>query len=459
MSDIERLLDQLVPGAGNRARAPESEAEPLPEGLGLVARAVLGQGRTGVVYRAWDPTLKREVAVKVARPTPEANAALLLEAGVTASLEHPAVLPVHRVVRGDRTCVEFRIAPVTTLEALIVDWRGLPATAWPLDQRLGCLVTLASALAHAHARGVVHGDLHAANVAVSPGGLPYLLDWGSDSGGVVNPTAAAPERFAGEPASAAGDAWALGALTWELCTLRPLRPRRHGEPLADYAARWAPVDPPALAELGQPDALPDRDLASLCAASLSRDPAARPTAEDALARLRGIVARRAEAARRTAEAGAHLLRSRDAILRFRELAARLSDERRVAAVQRAKVPGYSPLEQKRPLWDAEARVSRLAAERDDAWVRAAEAAVAAIALDPDSSAEAHESLAALWWIRMEEAEAGRDAAMVGDFRRRVLEHDDGRRRRVLQAPSNVSLRTPVDGATARISRFVERGPG
>ena len=102
-------------------------------------------------------------------------------------------------------------------------------------------------------------------------------------------------------------------------------------------------------------------------------------------------------------------------------------------------------------------MSTLAARRDEAWVQAAEGAVAAIALDPASSAEAHESLAALWWIRMEEAEAGRDSAMIGDFRRRVLEHDDGHRRRVLQAPAHVSLRTGVDGAVARISRFVERG--
>lgn len=453
MSDIESLLNRLVPGAG---RTPEAQRDDLPPELGLEQRGVLGRGGTGVVFLAWDTVLKRDVAVKVAHPGDDAAAALIAEAEVTASLEHPAVLPVHRVVRANgRTCVEFRVAPVTTVEALLVDWRASPALAWPLDQRLRCLCSVASALAHAHARGVVHGDLHPANVAVTPAGAAYVLDWGGRPGGVVNPNAAAPERFAGAEASRAGDVWALGALGWELCTLRPLRPRRLAESLSDYVARWAGVAPPALAELADPTALPDTDLASFCRAALHLDPDVRPSAASATDTLTAVIARRADARRRESEAEGHLLRSRDAILRFRELARRFSEERRVAAVQRAKVPGYSPVEQKRPLWEAEARVARLAAERDSAWVRAAEEAVAAIALDAGASVEAHKSLAELWWIRMEEAEAGRDAGMIGDFRRRVLEHDEGHHKRVLEAPARVSLTTQAPGAIARISRFVE----
>lgn len=455
MTDIESLLNRLVPGAGRTAEAPADE---LPDGLGLEPRGVLGRGGAGVVFRCWDPVLKRDVAVKVAHPGADAAAALLTEAEVTASLEHPAVLPVHRVVRvGGRTCVEFRVAPVTTLEALLVDWRASPATGWTLDHRLRCLHSVASALAHAHARAVFHGDLHPANVAVTADGVAYVLDWGGRPGGVVNPNAAAPERFNGADPSAAGDVWALAALGWELVTLRPLRPRRLGESLSEYVARWAGLAPPALAELADPATLPDPEIVALFGAALQLDPERRPAAAAVVTTLGAIIARRADATRRGQEAEGHLLRSRDAILRFRELARRFSEERRVSAVQRAKVPGYSPIEQKRPLWEAEARVTRLAAERDDAWVRAAEAAVAAIALDAGASALAHESLAELWWIRMEEAEAGRDAGMVGDFRRRVLEHDEGRHRRVLEAPSLLSLSTLIPGATARISRFVASG--
>ncbi len=454
LTNLEDLLNQLVPGAGHVAAVDLGTAD-LPPALGLEVRGVLGRGGRGSVYRAWDATLAREVAVKVA--VGDARPELLAEAAVTASLEHPAILPVHRVVTTtEHVCVEFRLAPAATLEALLVDWRATPATAWPMDQRLRCLARVISAVAPAHARGVLHGDLHPGNIAVTDEGVPYVLDWGG-AGSAANPAYAAPERLVGTAPSPEGDMWSLGALGWELCTLRPMRPRRHGEILADFVARWRATEPPAITELADVVALPDRDVAGLCAATLAKDPAARPIAADASRSIESALARRADRTRREGEAARHMFRSHDALTRFRELARRLAEERRVAAVQRAKVPGHSPIAQKRPLWEAEARVGALIAERDSAWVLAAEGAVAAIALEAEAGAEARARLAELWWIRMEEAEAGRDRGMIGDFRRRVLEYDDGRHARILQAPSHLSLSTHTSGATARISRFVERG--
>ncbi|MFZ5477307.1 MAG: SUMF1/EgtB/PvdO family nonheme iron enzyme [Myxococcota bacterium] len=452
---FENLLERLVPGAGRKG-ALDADAPLFPRAMGLEPRGLLARGGTGEVHLAWDPLLEREVAVKIARADggDAAREALLREARVTARLEHPAVLPVHRVYTGDDTVlIEFRLAPAATLESLFVDWRAEPAAAWPLTARLRVLAGAAGAVACAHALDVVHGDLHPGNLAVSAAGDPYVLDWGSRSDVVGtltgSPAYAAPEQLRGAPADAASDVWALGALVWEACTLRPFRPRRHGEGLAEYVARWRDAEAPSTSGI-------DDDLARLLAAVLAADPDRRPPAAEVGVRLAALLAHRVELAAREAEAEAYLGRARDALGRFQELARRLSEERRVVAVQRAKVPGHAPIENKRPIWEAEDRAAHLAAERDAAWVDAADAADRSLALTP-SLVEAREVLAELWWIRMEDAEARGERGLARVLAARALQYDDGRWARRLHAPSHLTLSTAVDGARARVFRYRERG--
>ena len=113
MSDFEKLLENMVPGASRQITVPLEEPS-LPASLGLVDAILLARGGYGWVFRATDPVLKRTVAVKISRPDggTEARTALLEEARLTARLKHPAILPVHRIVAANGLlCVEYALAP------------------------------------------------------------------------------------------------------------------------------------------------------------------------------------------------------------------------------------------------------------------------------------------------------------------------------------------------------------
>ncbi|MEL6342759.1 MAG: protein kinase, partial [Myxococcota bacterium] len=228
MTEFENLLESLVPGAG-RKDAHDAEAPGLPQELGLEPRGILGRGGTGWVFKAWDPVMEREVAVKVARADGGAAArlALLDEARRATRLRHPAVLPVHRVtVVGGQLYVEWQLAPEQTLEVWLSDPERLQAMG--VASRLLVLRDVARALVRAHAQGIVHGDLHPANIAIGPADAVYVLDWsGSSQAGRLqgNPSHAAVDCLHGAPATAASDIFSLGAIAWELVCRRALRPR------------------------------------------------------------------------------------------------------------------------------------------------------------------------------------------------------------------------------------------
>jgi len=456
---FESLLDALVPGAGDSAELPAYRSR-IPPSLGLEPGPPLGRGARGEVIRAFDPVLTRDVAVKISHVDASADdrAAVLREAATTASLAHPAVLAVHRVVEErDLVAVVYQLAPETTLDVRLE--RADQGTHWPLLDRLRMLVSVASALARAHALGVVHGDLHAGNVVVDPSGAPFVIDWtgegrarevpGDAARFSGHPSTAAPEQLAGGAPSPEADVFALGALLWECVALRPMRPRRHDEPLGEFLARWRSAPSPPLPG----DELPS-GLAVLCRDALQPIPSARPTAQQLHDRLTACLGAHADGVRRTDEAEVHLAKARDLLARFRELGERFTEEERVALVQRTKVPGHAPIHQKRPLWEAEDRVFALGAEQTEVWTSATEAATLAAQLDPDNPL-IRATLAELWWERLGDAELHRDPFVAGAAQRRVERWDDGRFTKVLRSDASVSL-TVADGteATVAIHRFV-----
>jgi len=450
---FEELLEDMVLGVG-AVGADDADAPLFPAGLGLEAVRVLGRGGTGWVFAARDPLLDREVAVKVSRPDGGATAAaaLLAEARVTSLLQHPAVLPVYRVLQSDSSvAVVFQLAPSSTLGTWLGDLARGAATA-PLRQRLGVLSRILDAVVHAHGLGVVHGDLHPGNVGLDPGLACYVLDWGGTAAGRGtfggSPGYAAPEQLRGAGPSAPADVFALGALLFELIEQRPLRARRHDEDLGAFIARHTGAQPPATS------AAPT--LAALLLSCLGAAPESRPTAAAFAQELDAVLSGEAEGQRRRADAQALLGQARDGLARFRELEDRKAQEERVAVVQRAKVPGHAPVEQKRPLWEAEDRVLDVTREQGTVWLDATENATLASSLDPSDPAP-RALLAELWWERTREAEGeGRpvERELAED---RVRRWDDGRYGRILGAKGRVSLTTNVDKATARIERFVERG--
>jgi tetratricopeptide (TPR) repeat protein len=161
-------------GPGAAAMAP-------PSGPRYLLGGELARGGMGVVYRATDSTLVREVAVKVLheRFAPDSGTARRFadEARIMAQLQHPGIPPVHDLGRlpDCRPLLAMKLIKGDTLEQL------LHSRSHPSEQR-GRLVAVfeavCQAVAYAHANGVIHRDLKPANVMVGAFGEVQVMDWG-----------------------------------------------------------------------------------------------------------------------------------------------------------------------------------------------------------------------------------------------------------------------------------------
>ncbi len=199
----------------------------------------IGAGGMGVVYRAHDERLDRDVALKVlpadSFQDETARARLLREARTASRLNHPHICTVHEVGEADgQAYIAMELVEGHPLSVKLLSG-PLPAAE---VLRLG--LQLAEALAHAHDRGIVHRDLKSANVVITPEGRAKVLDFGlakrmggeaaadgatqsqislTQPGSVVGTLAyMAPEQLRGQPADARSDVWALGAVLYEMAT-------------------------------------------------------------------------------------------------------------------------------------------------------------------------------------------------------------------------------------------------
>ncbi len=192
--------------------------------------ALLGVGGMGAVYAARDRVLRRLVAIKVVdRADAAARRALLREARLAASLAHPAICGVHEIgCIGHRPFIVMEHVEGRPLSSVITPGVGLP-----VETALHYAMQIVDAVAHAHARHVVHRDLKAANVMVGVNGTVKVLDFGlaihdADSDVDAETTRTelaagagtipymAPEILRGRRACPQSDVWALGVLLHEM---------------------------------------------------------------------------------------------------------------------------------------------------------------------------------------------------------------------------------------------------
>jgi len=193
----------------------------------------LGAGGMGVVWRAHDPELRRDVALKVLPDAMVADvgarARLLREARAAAALNHPAILTIYDVGEADgHVYIAMEYVPGRSLAD------GIPAGGMAPSEALRLGEQIASGLAHAHERGIVHRDIKPSNVLVTPAGDAKVLDFGiathlpsetaetrshalTAPGALMGtPQAMAPEQWSGTPADTRSDVWAFGALMYTL---------------------------------------------------------------------------------------------------------------------------------------------------------------------------------------------------------------------------------------------------
>lgn len=161
-------------------------------------RKLLGLGGMGAVYSGKEPGLNRPVAIKVLRPqyrySAERIEAFIREARLTAKIDHPNIVPVHRFGVFDDAGVYFTMRRIAgdTLNSVISNISndvGDYRRKYSLRRMVGIYLSVCNAVAFAHSRKVMHGDLKPGNIMVGKYGEVLVMDWGlaCDTSGENNP--------------------------------------------------------------------------------------------------------------------------------------------------------------------------------------------------------------------------------------------------------------------------------
>lgn len=184
--------------------------------------APLGQGGTGMVYRAHDARRNREVAIKLIRqPYPDTPEFLLYferEAQILAALDHPHIVQVYGVGEhtGELVYAPYLVLGLVEGKTLKARMEQAPLSA---DEIIALFRPIASALDYAHRRGVLHRDIKPSNILIDADLIPYLTDFALPSLAVHEtgtPQYAAPEQAAGGVTDHRADLYSLGVVLYEL---------------------------------------------------------------------------------------------------------------------------------------------------------------------------------------------------------------------------------------------------
>jgi len=210
------------------------QGRPAPERIGKYeVVGVLGQGGMGVVYRARDPRIGRDVAIKTLTEGFSGESDMLKrfyqEAGHTGNLRHPNIVTVYDF--GDEEGLPYIVMEFLDgepLDKLIREKDRLH-----ISVKLDIIEQVCAALAYAHLQGMIHRDVKPANVIVQRDGLVKLLDFGIARAGqqqqtdrgmtrtgtlVGTPAYMAPERLRGEPFDGRSDIFSTGVVLYQVLT-------------------------------------------------------------------------------------------------------------------------------------------------------------------------------------------------------------------------------------------------
>ncbi|MEO6809786.1 MAG: WD40 repeat domain-containing serine/threonine protein kinase, partial [Isosphaeraceae bacterium] len=334
----QAILDRTDRAAGTDSTLPQGSAFPTPDGgeagsltecidlleevwprgdmdqgVGGLPRRIgrfeilgeLGRGGFGIVYRAYDPTLGRTLALKVphaaALVNPDLERRFLREARAAGGLDHPNIATVFEAGRAGPFCyIASALCEGPNLSAWLRRREG-PA---PLRLASAIVSRLADAVQQAHDRGILHRDLKPSNVLLWPEAasssasaalglnfVPKLTDFGlarivEEAGDetrtgtpIGSPSYMAPEQAAGRnrEVGPASDVYGLGAILYELLTGRP--PFR-GE--SNVETIWMVLDQEVVPPRSLRSGLP-RDLGTICLTCLEKEPRKRYASAAALA--------------------------------------------------------------------------------------------------------------------------------------------------------------------------------
>ena len=258
----EGILDRDAP-TFTLLSAPAEE--PVQERVGpYLIKGEIGRGGMGIVFRAYDPRLRRDVALKFLpgawNQDHDAKGRFINEARAASALDHPHTCPVYDIgsTEDGRSYIAMAYCAGGSLA------QQLASGPLPIERAVDVAVSVASALDRAHNAGIIHRDIKPGNIAFTEHGYARVLDfgvavlgtgeWATPSIAAGTPAYMAPEQVRGDAVDRRTDVWALGVVLFEMLTGRRAfsGARRevtdailNGEP-NDLRA-WRPEVPAALA--------------------------------------------------------------------------------------------------------------------------------------------------------------------------------------------------------------------
>lgn len=338
--------------------AAEAAAKSEPKTLGrFEILSVLGEGAFGTVYRARDPQLDREVAVKVPKfagqQSREDRERFLREARAAAGLHHPQICPVHEVGTIDgRDYIVLAFIDGKPLSKVLQSKPQLS------DRQIVAVIRkLALALQEAHDKGIIHRDLKPANIMINRKGEPVIMDFGlarrensgdaqiSHSGQIMGtPAYMSPEqaRGDGKAVGPASDIYSLGIVLYELlCGRRPFEGT-----VTEVIGLILHVDAPPPAEF-RPTV--DPRLQAICLNAIAKKPGDRYASMKDFATALADYVKAAPAATRPADAAQAEPESADELhtTQFAQLLAAMSSDVESKVERAVRRAGHPP---KTPWW-------------------------------------------------------------------------------------------------------------
>jgi len=453
--------------------------------------AEIASGGSGRVLHVYDKDMHRLVAMKVLREDrrdPQATERFLEEAKATGQLEHPNIPPVYDLGLHPEygTFFTMRLVRGRTLQEILRDLsigRLETLQRFTLTRLVQILEQVAMGIHYAHVRGVIHRDLKPANIMVGDFGEVLVLDWGiarvaerkPDSSVYQDPIQKnrdedkrrekegsiagslpymSPEQARGwvDQIDERTDIFGLGAVLYEILTFHP---PYDGTSIPEVLARAGACEI-ALPHVRAPRNSIPPSLEEICMKALSAKKDARHTNamtfhEDLQVFLDGTL----EADRRREEAD-HLVRQATELARsYQQLSDEESSLRADAKTQLEALAAHDPMDLKARAWDLLDQAAKKNRTRVQVFSDATALLHSAINID-ETSADAKEALADLYWQRFEEAERAGNQEETAIYRRLVERYHQGKFAALLEDKGLLTVVTNPPGTLVFLHRIVER---
>ena len=484
------VLDQLGVELRQTERPGSASDRPfegdVPEKIGrFVVGDELGKGAMGRVVEAHDPELRRIVAVKLMlNPHKVSDAQLarfVSEAQITGQLNHPNIVRIHELGLTPDGQIYF-VMPRVEGRSLREVVRSLAAgdrethSEWTFRRLLSAFVQVCNAVAYAHDRGVLHRDLKPDNVMLGAFGEVLVMDWGvagfigdrtervqreqvervtvtKTMDGVIigTPGYISPEQVRGQLhlLDERSDLWSLGAILYEMLTLKPAYEGKSAMSVMVQTVSGPPKDP----RLRAPERPVSAELAEICSRAMATNPEGR---FERVEQLASAVESVLEGSRRRQEAD---LRAAEAERLWERYMGTLEEVKRLEEGERIlerATPPHTPLREKIELLEVRDRIEELQTELGSIFEAVIRECETGLHMDPDHLG-ARGFLARAYWNRFLDAEERRDFKLARLYEGRVRAYDPGLYTDLLEGTGAITLHTDPPGARVFCRRYERKG--